>query len=111
MTAARLLQLLAIFALLLMPLAMAGQSHAAATAPHHQMASAQEGHCAAPAGEEDTSRSGPSAECLMACAALPAAEAPVAIERIVPKPTLAARAPRTISGLSPEAETPPPRFA
>ncbi|HEX8586259.1 MAG TPA: hypothetical protein VF680_17850 [Allosphingosinicella sp.] len=113
MTASRLLRLLAMFALLLMPLAMAGQGHAVAAAPHGEMASAEAGHCADMDGKADKKDQGGSsaADCLMACAALPAAEAPLAAEQIVLRPTLVAVLVPVITGLSPEAETPPPRIA
>jgi len=113
MTASRLLRILAMFALLLMPLAMAGQGHAIAAAPHGQMASADAGHCADMESKGDKKHKGgsSSADCLMACAALPAAEAPLAVEQIVLRPTLVAVLVPVITGLSPEAETPPPRIA
>ena len=113
MTASRLFSLLAMFALLLMPLAMAGQGHAVAAAPHGEMASAEAGHCADMEGKGDRKHQGGSsaAECLMACAALPAAGAPMAAEQIVLRPTPVAALQPAIVGLSPEAETPPPRIA
>ena len=113
MTASRLLRLLAMFALLLMPLAMAGQGHAVAAAPHGEMASAEAGHCADIESEGDRKHQSGSAaaDCLMACAALPAAGAPVAAEQIVLRPTPVAALQPAIVGLSPEAETPPPRIA
>ncbi|HEY0027436.1 MAG TPA: hypothetical protein VGC35_06165 [Allosphingosinicella sp.] len=113
MTASRLFRLLAMFALLLMPLAMAGQGHAVAAAPHGETASADAGHCADMEGKGDKKRHDGSsaAECLMACAALPAAGAPVAAEQIVLRPTPVAALEPAIVGLSPEAETPPPRIA
>jgi hypothetical protein len=101
------------FALLLMPLAMAGQGHAVAAAPHGQTASAEAGHCADMdgKGEKKQHEGSSAAECLMACAALPAAGAPVAAEQIVLRPTPVAALAPAIVGLSPEAETPPPRIA
>jgi hypothetical protein len=101
------------FALLLMPLAMAGQGHAVAAAPHGEMASAETGHCADTDGKRNKKHGGGSsaADCLMACAALPAAEAPLAAEQIVLCTTLVAVLVPVITGLSPEAETPPPRIA
>ena len=110
MTASRLLQLLTLVAMLLMPLAMAKQGHAVAATPHHAMA-ADAGHCTDSTPEQDERGSKSSAECLMACAALPGTEAPLAAERIAPRPSLITPPARTIAGLSPEAETPPPRIA
>jgi hypothetical protein len=113
MPALSLLRVLTMLAMLLMPLAMAGQGHAAAAAaPHHQMA--------APAAEEDCHKGKPgqqdrrqdaAAQCMMACAALPAAEAPRQDQAQVLRPSLYALTIVPIGGLAPEAETPPPRTA
>jgi hypothetical protein len=113
MTASRLVRLLAMFALLLMPLAMIGQGHAIAAAPHHDMTSAASGHCADMDSKPDKKHhdSSSAAECLMACAALPAAEAPAPVEQIALRPTLVAALVPVTVGLAPEAETPPPRLA
>ena len=113
MPAPSLLRLLLAFALLLMPLAMAGQGHAMAAAPAHDAAMVMGNDChesGAPA-EQDKSRHEGAARCAIACAALPSFEARIA-ETLAPTalplftlPLLPA------GGLGPEAETPPPRIA
>ncbi|HEX8580238.1 MAG TPA: hypothetical protein VF655_11685 [Allosphingosinicella sp.] len=113
MPAHSLFRLLLAFALLLMPLAMAGQGHAMAAAPAHGSAMAMGDDChesGAPA-EQNKSRHEGAAQCAIACAALPSFEARIA-ETLAPTalplftlPVLPA------SGLGPEAETPPPRIA
>ena len=99
-------------ALLLMPLAMAGQGHAFAAAPHHQMAaSAQEDCHKGKSEQQDKRQQSGAAQCMMACAALPAAEAPPRETAEAPRPSLYALPIVPISGLVPEATTPPPRTA
>jgi hypothetical protein len=114
MTARHLTRILAAFALLMMPLAMIGQGHAAASAPHHAAPAAADEHCqdmaAVPAKEGDERQNG-LAQCMMACAALPAWEAPLLAAAAAPRPSLFAGKALPISGLAPEAETPPPRTA
>ena len=113
MTARHLTRILAAFALLMMPLAMVGQGHAAASARHHAAAAAADEHCqdmAAPE-EEDGERQNGLAQCMMACAALPAWQAPLLAAAPAPRPTVFAGKASPIAGLSPEAETPPPRTA
>jgi hypothetical protein len=113
MTATRLLRLLTVLALLLMPLAMAGQGHAVAAAPHHEMVSDSAGHCAdtKPGDEGDKPDRGSAAQCMMACAALPAADAPLPAARTVLRAPATGTPAAGITGLAPESETPPPRFA
>jgi hypothetical protein len=112
MKAHRLVRLLCLFAILLMPVAMAKQSHAAApAAPHHEMASP--GHCSdSENGPEDEDRR-PDAfgQCLMACAALPAPDAGLPAKAAVLNAMPAGAAADAIRGLAPEAATPPPRPA
>jgi hypothetical protein len=98
-------------ALLLMPLAMAGQGHAVAAAPDHQVAAAADEDChKGKPGQQDRRQDG-AVQCMMACAALPAAEAPPQQEAEVLRPSLYALTIVPIIGLAPEAETPPPRTA
>ncbi len=112
MSATRLLRILAAFALLLMPLAMASQGHAVAAAPHHDAATSAAGHHHHQrAPEQEEQRQSSAAQCMMACAALPAPDAPLAHEVEAPRPAPFALPVRLIAGLAPEAETPPPRSA
>ena len=113
MPAFSLVRFLTMLALLLMPLAMAEQGHAVAAAPH--------GAAAASAGDHRHHRSsGPQqeerkqdalAQCMMACAALPAMEAPAQAETQALRPAPFALPVLPIIGLAPEAATPPPRTA
>ena len=111
MPASRLLHLLTVLAMLLMPLAMAGQGHAVAATPHHQMAAAAEEACHKSVPEQQDRREDGAAQCMMACAALPAAEAPPHAEAQELRPSLYALTIVPIIGLAPESETPPPRTA
>jgi hypothetical protein len=61
--------------------------------------------------EQQDRRQEGAAQCMMACAALPAAEAPRHEEAEAPRPSLYALTIVPISGLAPESETPPPRTA
>ena len=109
MTIARILPLVLLIALALAPLRMAGAE--AAVLPHHGSPAMAAAHCLpepAPADEEQPR----SAEtCMIACAALPVAALPL------PERLAAARAPdealraSPLTGLTPEAATPPPRAA
>jgi len=100
------LRLIAIIAVLLMPLEMA--PIAANQAPHHEMSMAMQ-HCPEPGGKHHKAAF---AECTMACsAALPAAE--FARDEIVPgacEPVAATTQP-VLNGLHPETATPPPKVA
>jgi hypothetical protein len=113
MTASRLVRLLTVLALLLMPLAMAGQGHAIAAAPHHEIATDGAGHCAdtKPDDGSDERGAGTAAQCMMACAALPAAGAPLPAARTVLRTAVTGTPVAGITGLAPESETPPPRSA
>lgn len=112
MLADRLIRILAAFAMLLMPLAMAGGvPAAAAAAPHHAAAAASEGHCSQSGEDDQDRRQGAAAHCTMACAALPAWQAPLPAATPAPRPSVFAGTLLPVSGLAPEAETPPPRTA
>ena len=113
MPAFRLPRILLMLALLLMPLAMAEQGHAVAAAPHHQTAASAGEDChqgSKPQQQDERQQSG-AAQCMMACAALPASEAPPREEAEALRPSLYALPIVPISGLAPEATTPPPRTA
>lgn len=120
MMAMRLVRFLTIFAVLLAPLTMAG-GHAAMAMPpaakavtHHSEHGMSAGHCAGMSGQSDDPSdrpSGPSIDCMIACSCLPAAgtgigehATPVAM---VEPPLFSAG----LSGLHPESDPPPPRFA
>ena len=102
------IRLLALIALVIMPLGMAA-TPALAQPGHHSMAANHAmpaGHC----GEEQAPA--PSKmDCTAACTALPASWTPM------PEPALKPKAPRALSiaapfsGIEPEIATPPPRFA
>jgi hypothetical protein len=112
MPASRLLRVLTMLAMLLMPLAMIGQGHAVAAAPHHAVAAAAaEEDCHKGKPEQQDRRQDGAAQCMMACAALPAADAPRQEQAQVLRPSLYALTIVPIGGLAPEAETPPPRIA
>jgi hypothetical protein len=100
------IKLLALLAVLLMPL---GMSPAAAAPVHHDMGAGMPmGHCPDQAPSHDK-KSG-FAECTMACAAaLPAVEAPAAGLPIVPAELPSLALSDRLYGLHPETATPPPR--
>lgn len=120
MTAARLIRLLTILALLLAPLGMIGEHAAMAmTAPeasaHHAGDAAQAGHCAGMTGQSEDEKKAPDRDCLIdcaiACSAIPAVgnmmgDQPMPAALAQPRP-LAGR----MSGLHPESDPPPPRIA
>ena len=126
MPLASILRFLAIIALVLMPIgmmpgnhAMAASHHAQASAPHHPAsAQAPATHCADMAEVRDGERHHApapqqpdrSAECAIACSALPSVAGIMAAPDVTPAVihplALAAR-----RGLTPEATTPPPRNA
>ena len=102
-----LVKLLALFAVLLLPLGMAP---AAASATHHNMASMSMPHC--PEQGSNHRLKAAFAECTMACsAALPALDRctapPLPIAREPVRPALA----RHLSDLHPDIATPPPKHA
>lgn len=83
----------------------------ATTMPHHAPM-AMAGHCAGqPLPGQDHDKGAASIDCMIACAAM----APVAAPEVVPPPPAQAEpvAPRALilAGISPEAETPPPRVS
>ena len=106
----RLLPLLTLLALLVAPF---GRMAAAETMPvsHHAAATAaMADHCAdLPAPEQD--RPDQSIDCMMACAAMAAADAP-AFETEAFAPAEPERLPLpSFTGLNPEADPPPPRYS
>ena len=111
MPAFSLLRVFAMAALLLMPLAMAGQGHAAAPTSHHGAAAQEDCHQGSKPDRQEERRQNGLAQCMMACAALPATDTPPQVEAAAPRPALYALPVAAIGGLAPEAATPPPRTA
>jgi hypothetical protein len=98
------LRLLALFALVLMPLSMAS-----APASAQLSAAAPAGHCddhqqpaKAPAG--------PQAHCT-ACAALPAIDAPAPVAELTPETPMLIALAAFLAGIEPDTATPPPKVA
>ena len=118
MSLTRLLQLLAIFAVILSPLSMAS-AHAATAMPAattsmaaHMADSAPVGHCPDMPGQEDTGgQPAPNIDCLIACSALPSlafeVEGHPHLPSFVEPGSLAA----DLHGLHPESDPPPPRLS
>jgi hypothetical protein len=105
MTAA-VFRLLALIALVLMPIGMTGAPAAASAMPaDHAMAA---GHCEGQSGDEPQAPAA-SMDCTAMCTAIPAREA------AAPTPLFQRPAPRTVAvavafeGVEPEIATPPPR--
>ncbi|HEX9955548.1 MAG TPA: hypothetical protein VGB48_10105 [Allosphingosinicella sp.] len=109
----RLLRAVLAFALLLMPVAMAGQGHVMAAAPAHSggMAMDEDCHEGSVPAEQNKGRHEGAAQCAIACAALPSPEARFAEALVPTTPVLFALPVLPVTGLGPEAETPPPRTA
>ena len=120
MTAARLIRLLTILALLLAPLSMVDKRaamampSAPAAAMHHAGSADRPAHCPDMAGSSQD-ETAPDRDCLVDCAiscsAIPAAGSamvnqPMATSVAQPLPLLG-----LVSGLHPESDPPPPRFA
>lgn len=103
------LRLLAILAVMAMPLGMA--TAPAATPHHQQMAAAMPmEHCPGP--ESGTRSTGALAHCTMACAAaLPATDLAPAVSHPVLRCSPATPSIKFLSGIEPEIATPPPRLA
>jgi hypothetical protein len=105
---ANFLRLVLALAVLMMPVAMIGGAAAAAGASHHAIAS--DDHCRdmpAPADEPP----GRSVDCMMSCAAIPAETSVPDAQPELLQPILPAQPAPSLTGLSPEAATPPPRSA
>ena len=103
-------RLLALIALVLMPIGMGAAPALAAPDHHTMMTTAGAGHC----DEQQDPDQAPAQhqmDCTAACAAIAAPAAPVVA------PTFKPTAPRTIgvaapfTGIEPEIATPPPKFA
>ena len=118
MSLTRLLQLLAIFAVILSPLSMAS-AHAATAMPvatipmaDHMADSAPASHCADMAGPEDNGEQPvPNIDCMIACTALPALAFEVEAHPLVPSFVEPAPLVADLHGLHPESDPPPPRLS
>jgi hypothetical protein len=105
MTAA-VLRLLALIALVLMPLGMAGAPAAASAMPaDHAMAA---GHCEGQPGDEQQAPSA-SMDCAAMCTAIPAREAEAPIPMFQRSNLAAVTVAVAFQGIEPELATPPPR--
>lgn len=109
MTAGRFLRLLTMLAVLLMPLGMLAGEAAAMGHQTPAMAAAMSDHCAAMHHKRKKGDPAKGADCMIACAAIPADDAayePALLDPTAPPPPGLTPAEY---GLHPEAETPPPR--
>ena len=103
-------RLLALIALVLMPIGMGAAPALAAPDHHAMMTTAGSGHCDEQQ-DQDQAPAQKQMDCMAACTALPAPAAPALTPAL--KPT----APRMIdvaapfTGIEPEIATPPPKFA
>ena len=89
--------------------AMAMPASSAAMADH--MSATPTGHCADMSGEQDKSApTGPSIDCMIACAAMPAADFSVAVHPLFVAFIEPARLTGALHGLHPESDPPPPRY-
>jgi hypothetical protein len=116
MSPTRLVRILTILAMLVAPLGMMG-GHAAMAMPvsaqpamDHMAAMSPGGSCA-DMDKQPEDQSGPGIDCMIACSAVPSAEGgiaghPLAAADVQPPPPSEAA-----SGLHPESDPPPPRFA
>lgn len=116
MSLTRLVRILTILAMLVAPLGMMG-GHAAMAMPvpaqpamDHMAAMSTAGHCADMDKQSEDQR-GSGIDCMIACSALPSAESeiaahPLAATVVQPIPLV-----EGLSGLHPESDPPPPRFA
>ena len=102
-------RLLALVAVLLMPLGMSAAAEARSTS-HHEMAGMPMGHC--PDQESPTDSKPGIAVCTMVCAAaLPAVQPAQPDCASVKAPPAENREVRALLGLNPDAADPPPRIA
>lgn len=101
----RFLHLLALVALLLAPLSM----HRAEAAPLHPSATPA-GHCAGSEQAPEEHDQDRSADCALACSAMPSAGDALAALAL-PRPAFAAALASFFAGTAPGSDPPPPRFA
>jgi len=105
---AAIFRLLALVAIVLMPLGMTGPAMAQPTSAEHTALAMQMGHCNEQPAKEKAP--GPSnMDCTAMCTALPAADSPLPAETMRPVALLTAAIAARFTGIEPEIATPPPR--
>lgn len=117
MSLTRLWRVLTILAVLFAPLSMMS-GHAAMAMPSpppaavmdHGQAGSPVGHCA-DMDQDQTGQTSPSIDCMIACAAVPAAEVEVASHPAVHGVMQVGRLASLHRGLHPESDPPPPRLS
>lgn len=106
--ASTVLRLLALLALVAMPIDMANAPALAAPVDHHMMTGT--GHCGEkPDGDKVPAQT--KMDCTAACTALPASPAPLPLSALRPKPLRTAAVVTPFTGVVPEIATPPPRLS
>ena len=111
MVASRILRMLTMLAVLLMPIGMLGGEAAAMGHSAPIAAAAMADHCAAMHHKQKKDEPAKGADCVVACAAIPASDAPYQHETLAPMHVEAPRLIAVVAGLHPEAATPPPRIS
>lgn len=105
----RLLSLFVAFALLIVPMGMISGAAAAHAAPEHTTMIAGDCHDSAPAPEKKSKGVGMSAECALACAALPTLSISIGEPAALPTMTHPIVALHGLVKAGPESLDPPPR--
>ena len=107
----RLLHLFALLAMMLAPMAMHGAPAAAASAPspgHHSAGEAA--HCGGSGQREEQKEKGRSADCAIACSAMPCASH-LSEPLSLPRAGFAATLSPFFAGTAPGSDPPPPRLS
>jgi hypothetical protein len=105
----RILHLLALLAMMLAPAAMHAAPAAAASLAHH--ATAEAAHCGGDGAErQDDKERGRSADCAIACSAMPCGTA-LAAPPAMPRASFLAAPSSFSTGTAPGSDPPPPRLA
>gem|GEM_PF-3550642 len=104
----RILLLLALLALMLGPVAMNSAQAAPAAQQHH--APSADAHCTGGERSPDEQDRGRSADCALACSAMPCAGAELASEPL-PRASYAAASAAFFAGTAPGSDPPPPRLS
>lgn len=107
--ASALIRLVALMALILMPLGM-GAAPALAASGHHNMTMAGPSHCDEQQ-DPDMAPAQKPIDCTAACTALPAPSAPVLAPALKPTAARMTGAVTIFTGIEPEIATPPPKGA
>ena len=106
----RLLPLLALIALLVAPFGRMAAAEASAM-PHHGAAAPAASHCPDMPAPDGGDGSQSSIDCMIACAAVTAADAPALAPAPPSRAVTAIRRVVRFSGLNPQADPPPPRLS